>query len=155
MDLALDVEPPATTSEQVRWWRIHQAAVIALYLVAVVVAWLVLLRSEQRAADAAFVFVMVVATIGGLLRGHLLFAHRMHDRHTFARELDQASTPLLATDCVLGAGLVVEGLWVAFFDAVPGALVAGLGLGIVLTRIVLERSTTAVAFGTASAASAR
>lgn len=144
--LMLDAELPPVLSEQVRWWRIHQGAAIALYVVAVVVAWLVLLQSAERAADAAFVFVMVVATIGGLLRGHLLFAHRMHDRRTFLRELQQASTPLLSVDCVLGAGLVLEGLWVALSDAVPGALIAGFGLGVILTRIVLERSTTDAAF---------
>ena len=144
--LILDAESQPIVSEQVRWWRIHQGAAIALYVVAVLVAWLVLLRSAERAADAAFVFVMVVATIGGLLRGHLLFAHRMYDRRTFLRELQQASTPLLAVDCVLGAGLVTEGFWVALSDAVPGALIAGFGLGVILTRIVLERSTTDAAF---------
>lgn len=148
----LDGHERAPVSEPVRWWRIHQGAALALYVVAVVVAWLVLRRSADRAADAAFVFVMVIATIGGVLRGHLLFAHGMHDRRTFLRELQQVTTPLLATDVVLGAGLIAEGLWVALVDAVPGALIAGLGLGIILTRLVLERSTTDVAFPDAATA---
>lgn len=150
---ALDrAEEPGAATEAVRWWRIHQWVVIGLYVVALVVAWAVLQRSAARAADAAFVFVMVVATIGGVLRGHLLFTHRVHDRTRFHHQLRQVSTTLLGVDGALGAGLVVEGLWVALADAVPGAVIAGLGFGIVLTRLVLERSTTEGAFGPDDAA---
>jgi len=89
----------------------------------------------------------VVGTIGGVLRGHLLFAQQVYDRGTFLRQLQQTAGPLLGVDLALGAALVLEGLWVALAQAVPGALIAGLGIGVVLTRLVLERTTTEVAFG--------
>ncbi|MGC4085295.1 MAG: serine/threonine-protein kinase [Vicinamibacterales bacterium] len=143
-------ESIVTSADNIRWWRIHLAVVIGLYVLSVVVAWAVLQQSTLRAADAGFVFVMVVGTIGGVLRGHLLFAQRMHDRQAFLRELRQASGPLLGVDGALGLGLIVEGLWVALTRAVPGALIAGLGIGLVLTRLVLERTTTEAAFGESS-----
>jgi hypothetical protein len=138
---------PATRSGAVSWWHTHLMAVLVLYAVAVSSAWLVKEWSHGL-AEAGFVLVTTLAIAGGLLRGHLLFAERTHSRKTFLRELWRATPQLIAIDVVISVGLIAEGLWAAQTHSVPGVLIVGLGVGIALTRLVLERTTTEVAFGT-------
>ncbi len=122
------------------------AAVIAFYLMAAAAGWLVK-EWSHGIADDVFVVIAMLATIGGVLRGHLLFAERTHDRSAFDRELRKSTPPLIGVDLGIGAVLVAEGLWVTQTRSVVGVLIVGLGLGIALARLVLERSTTRVAFG--------
>jgi predicted Ser/Thr protein kinase len=141
-------EPRASGTHAARWWRTHLIVVMALYLVAVAAGWLVK-EWDHGLAETGFVVVAMLATVGGVLRGHLLFAERAHDRATFRAELRRATPVLFGVDLVIAIGLVVEGLWVTRERSVPGVLIVGLGLGIALARLVLERSTTHVAFGPA------
>jgi uncharacterized membrane protein len=122
------------------------AAVIAFYLMAAAAGWLVK-EWSHGVADMVFVVIAMLATIGGVLRGHLLFAERTQDRSSFHRELRKSTPPLVGVDLAIGAVLVAEGLWVTQTRSVVGVLIVGLGLGIALARLVLERSTTQVAFG--------
>ena len=92
----------------------------------------------------------VVVSHGGVsrvLRGHLLFAEWTHERMNLLPELQRTSAPLAAVDLICSIVLVLEGLWVAASRPVGGVLIVGLGLGIALARLVLERSTTRAAFG--------
>jgi serine/threonine-protein kinase len=128
------------------WWRRHMASAIALYLAAVGTGWLA--KEWQHAwAGAAFVLLAMLATIGGVLRGHLLFGERMHDPAIVRRELRRVFVPLTAIDLAIATVLVVDGLGVAIARAVPGVIIIGLGIGIALARLVLERTTTEVEFG--------
>jgi len=133
-------------SGAVVWWRNHLAIVLATYVAAAAVAWLAK-ELDHGVADAGFVLIAMLAMIGGTLRGHLLFAERTHNGQTFRRELRRSRVPLDAVDLVMGLALVSEGLWAARVRPVAGVLIIGLGLGIALARMVLERSTTHVAFG--------
>jgi predicted Ser/Thr protein kinase len=128
------------------WWRTHMAVAIALYVLAVTAGWLVK-EWDHGLAETGFVVVAMLATVGTVLRGHLLFAERNHDRRTFRAELRRATPALLGVDLSIAAALVAEGLWVTRARSVPGVLITALGLGIALARLVPERSTTEVAFG--------
>ena len=127
------------------WWRTHLKVVLALYVIAAVASWFVN-EWQHGLGGPTFALVAMLATIGGMFRSHLLFAEREHDAATFRRELGRASLPLSGVDLTMAAALIVEGLWVSPVRPIRGALISGLGLGIALTRLVLERSTTQAAF---------
>ncbi len=117
-----------------------------LYAAAIVAGWFVK-EWERSWADAAFVLLAMLGTAGGMLRGHLLFAERTHDRLRFLRELRRATVPLATVDLAMAMALLGIGVWAARTRSVAGALIIGLGVGIGLARLVLERSTTEAAFG--------
>lgn len=143
--LAGDVVQPRANGSRRFWWRTHLMIVLALYLVGAVASWFVS-EWQQRMGWPIFALVAMLATVGGVFRSHLLFAEREHDAATFRRELMRASTPLNAVDLTIAAVLIAEGLWITPVRPIRGALISGLGLGIALARIVLERSTTQAAF---------
>ena len=143
--LAEDPVRQRASGTRVFWWRTHSKVVLALYVVAAVASWFV--NEWQRGlAGPAFALVAMLATVGGMFRSHLLFAEREHDAATYRRELGRATLPLNGVDLTMAAALVVEGLWVSPVRPIRGALISGLGLGIALARLVLERSTTQAAF---------
>jgi serine/threonine protein kinase len=129
-----------------RWWRTHMVVTIAMYLLAATVGWLVK-EWDHGYADAAFVLLGMLAAVGGILRGHLLFAERAHPRSTFRAELARRRAVLTAVDGIMGTALVLEGVLVARSRPVAGVLVIGLGVGLALARLVVERTTTESAFG--------
>ena len=74
---ALDGQPAAASDRtRIVWWRVHQLAIIAIYVLAAVVGWLVKNRIETPVTVAIFVATGAAATIGGVFRGHLLFTER-------------------------------------------------------------------------------
>ena len=123
-------------------------AVFPLYVLAAVAAWFVN-DWQHGIAGWAFAVIAMLATVGGVFRGHLLFAEREHDADTVRRELRRSSPLLNGVDLMMAVVLVAEGLWTSPTRPVRGAFISGLGLGIALARIVLERSTTHAAFGDA------
>ena len=143
---ALGDERPTRHEAAVRWWRNHQAIIVGLYFLASVVAWFI---KQGLGTPALVVFgvVGVAATVGGLLRGHLLFVERTTPR-TLAAELRRTGLITLVTDAVIFGALIVDSvLLLASGRHLAAVLIAGLGIVIVLTRRVLEPSTTAAAFG--------
>jgi hypothetical protein len=130
----------------VTWWRTHLAIAIGLYLAAAGAAWVVK-EWQHGLTDPGFVVAAILATVGGVFRGHLLFAERTHTRAAFLRELRRAGPILAIVDVALAAITAGEGLWVARARPLAGVLIVALGVGIALARLVLERSTTEAAFG--------
>lgn len=128
------------------WWRTHMGSVFVLYAAAIVAGWFVK-EWDHGLADATFVLLATLGTAGGMLRGHLLFAERTHHRVTFLRELHRATVPIATIDLVMAVTLLGIGTWTALTRSVAGALIIGLGVGMALARLVLERSTTDAAFG--------
>ncbi|MEQ1728611.1 MAG: protein kinase [Vicinamibacterales bacterium] len=139
-------EPRDVVPGVVGWWRTHMVSLFLLYTAAIVAGWFVK-EWERSWADAVFVLLAMLGTAGGMLRGHLLFAEHTHDRATFLRELARSHLPLATIDLVMSASLLGIGVWAARTRSVAGALIIGLGVGLALARLVLERSTTEAAFG--------
>ena len=148
---ALDM-PTATGSEPGRqpsaeaWWRTHLRVVLALYVVAAAASWMAK-EWEEGLVEPLFILVALLVVVGGMYRSHLLFADSVLDRQAFRRALARARMPLTVVDVMLGLALAVQGTLVATARAVPGVLIVGLAAGLVLARLVLERSTTEAAFG--------
>jgi hypothetical protein len=146
--LALGGSGVRATGSALGWWRTHMATSLALYFVAAAIGWLVK-EWDHGYAQSAFVLLAMAATVGGVFRGHLLFAERTHRRETFLAELRRSAPVLLTVDLLIAAVLVLEGLWVSRNRSVAGVLILGLGIGIALARLVLEHSTTRAAFDAA------
>ena len=122
----------------------HQAIIVALYFVASTAAWFI---KEDLAslALAAFTAIGVASTVGGILRGHLLFVERTNSQALLSERRRTAYITAL-TDAVIAAGLVVDSVLLSSGRPLAAVLVAGLGVGIVLARLIVEPSTTSAAF---------
>jgi serine/threonine protein kinase len=141
----LAADPPSVATLP-HWWRTHQAIVIGLYFLACVFAWFIK-QGLGPAPLATFWIVTVAATVGGVLRSHLLFVERMN-RQALAAERRRTDPITLLTDAVIGVSLVVDaGLLSMTSRHVAGALIAGLGIGIILAKLRLEPSIADEAFG--------
>jgi hypothetical protein len=123
------------------WWRTHQFVAVALYLIASVLCWQI--KEWQPGFTAAiFVAVAIAGTVAGVFRGHLIFTERMNDPR-LARELQRAALVTLLTDLLIALELAAAGLLLAATRPVPAVLTIALGVGIALTRLIVEPSTTA------------
>lgn len=150
-ELLAALEGPAVPSSAVAgtpsigWWRTHMITAIGLYALAVAALWGI---STLRLSWAGELFLATasLATIGGVWRGHLLFAERTHERGRTISELRRAIPVLTFVDLAIAVMLVVNGVRLVAMRPVLGSLVAALGIGIALARLVLERVTTEAAF---------
>jgi hypothetical protein len=128
----------------VTWWRVHQLAVIALYMVAAALAWQAK-EWEQGATVAVFIAIGIAATIGGVLRGHLVFTAEINSPG-LAAERRRAGPLTLGVDLAVAAGLGLDGLILSPSRPVAAVVMLALAVGVALARLVVESSTTAAAF---------
>jgi hypothetical protein len=128
-----------------RWWRTHQIVAIALYALASIVCWLV---KEWRSGvpDGIFVAVGILATVGSVFRGHLLFTQGAHPEGLSA-ERSRAHLVTLIVDLCMAAALAVDGLLMTAARPLASVLILGLAVGVALARLLVEPSTTKAAFG--------
>lgn len=126
------------------WWRLHQMTVIALYFVACALAWQV---KEWRPGlpTALFFAIGISATVGGFVRGHLLFIERVTGVG-LDDERQRMSPVSLAADLAVGLALAADGALLASERPLPAILTVALGVGLALVRVVIEPATTAAAF---------
>ena len=94
LDTVGDVAAPA--SPHATWWRVHQIIVVVLYAVGSTVAWQIKDWMETPVTVAIFLALGAVSTIGGVLRGHLVFTELMNRPH-----LDRGATARVARRCWL------------------------------------------------------
>jgi len=130
------------------WWRRHQFIVIGLYLVVSGLAWQI---KEWRhgISDPIFLLIGVAATVGGVLRSHLMFTERMN-AVAFHAERKRSRPMTLAVDLVIATLLVIDGALTAVLTA-PSRLLAALltlalAVGLALTSLIVEPTTTRGAF---------
>ena len=141
----LTVDRPLGGRAGARWWRVHQAIVIGIYFLSSVLAWAI---NEGPGSTALVVFgaIGLAATVGGILRSHLLFIERVNPR-ALGAERRRTEPITVVIDTLIAGGLFVDSaLLVSSGRSLAAVLVAGLGTGIVLTRLILERSTASAAF---------
>jgi serine/threonine-protein kinase len=134
--------PPVRSA---RWWSAHQAVVVLLYAVASMLAWQNKERVETPVTVAIFLGLGAAATIGGVLRGHLVFTERMNRRHLTV-ERRRTARAIILIDMAMGALLFIDGVIVAAMSALSAVFSISLALGIVLAAFVLEPATTAAVF---------
>jgi serine/threonine protein kinase len=146
---ALAAAPATIASSPVTvWWRNHQLIALSLYFVASALAWQIK-EWEHGFADSAFVAVAILSTIGGFFRAHLLFTERMNPP-AFDAERLRARPITLAVDLLLAALLATEGWLLTSVRPLVGTLTLALSIGLALTRLVIEPTTTRAAFDSRS-----
>jgi eukaryotic-like serine/threonine-protein kinase len=137
---------PAAIGPHATWWRVHQIVIASLYIVAATLAWQVKDWVETPVTVAIFLALGAAATIGGVLRGHLVFTALMNQRQlTTERRRTQRATRVL--DLLTAVLLFADAIIIARTRALPAVFALALALGIALASVVLEPATTAAAFG--------
>jgi serine/threonine-protein kinase len=126
------------------WWRTHQLAILALYIVACTFIWQI---KEWRHGfiTAAFLLAGMLSTIAGIFRGHLVFTERVN-RASLAAERKRAGPVLLASDLLIALLLGAAGAAIAATKPLFAVFTFALALGIALARLVLEPVTTRSTF---------
>jgi hypothetical protein len=112
------VEAPAARSAT--WWRTHQIVAIVLYVIASAHAWQVKEWLRQPVSLWVFIAIGIAASVGGIIRGHLVFT-------------DVLMALLLAADALLLIGPA----------PLTAVLTMALATGIALAAILMEPATTA------------
>ena len=138
---------PAVTARHSIWWRVHQIVVTVLYVAAAVLGWQLKEWVETPVTVAIFLALGATGTIGGVLRGHLVFTAWMNPAQlTTERRRARRATRLL--DLATAIVLLADASIIAATGALPAVFTIALALGIALASVVLEPATTMAAFGT-------
>jgi hypothetical protein len=141
---ALTENRPLEPRPVIRWWRTHQIVVTALYFVAATLAWWVK-EWQPGAALAVFILVGLIATVAGVFRGHVLFTERLNTT-VFPDERRRADRVTLIVDLMIGAALIADAALLSADRPLAAVLIAGLGVGIALARVIVEPATSTAAF---------
>jgi len=136
----------AAPARRTAWWRTHQIVITFVYLAAAVLSWQMKEWVETPVTVAVFLALGVAATIGGVLRGHLVFTERMN-RARLAVERCRTTRLLTALDMVMAALLAGDAAWIAPVRALPAVFALSAAASLALAALVLEPATTAAAFG--------
>jgi protein kinase-like protein len=140
------IDGRAAAAPGAAWWRTHQLAIVLLQVGSAALAWQIKEWMETPVTVTLFLALGAAATIGGVLRGHLVFTEWVN-RASLTRErlrtrgairlLDLSSATLLFADAVL----------IAAQRALPAVFALSAALGLALASLVLEPATTAATFG--------
>jgi predicted Ser/Thr protein kinase len=128
------------------WWRVHQIVVIVLYASAAAFAWQLKDWMETPLTVSLFLALGAGATIGGVLRGHLVFTDWMN-RPYLAAEWRRTARARLLVDLLFALLLFVDAVAISQVRALSAVFALSLALGIALAALVLEPATTRAAFG--------
>jgi hypothetical protein len=137
---------PAESRPSTAWWRVHQIIVFVLYVSGVVNGWRIKDALGTPLTLGLFLGLGAAGTIGGVLRGHLLFTERVN-RRRFMLEQRRTAPALRICDLIVAVLMVADGVAIAGRSAVSAVMTLSLGLGLAAAALVLEPSTTAAAFG--------
>jgi eukaryotic-like serine/threonine-protein kinase len=129
-----------------RWWRTHQVTLMVLYVLATTRGWHI--KELIRAQPTLWVFLLmgVGASVGGIIRGHLIFTDVVNRSH-LPSELRRTRRVLLFTDVLMSALLAVDALLLASLQPLNAVLTICVAVGIALAAILMEPATTAAVFG--------
>jgi len=128
------------------WWRTHQIVVALLYIVAAVLSWQIKEWYETPITVSIFLALGACATIGGVLRGHVVFTDWMNHAH-LATERKRIAGAARLLDLTASLLLFADAALLAHQRALPSVFALSLALGITLAALVLEPATNLAAFG--------
>jgi serine/threonine protein kinase len=138
--------PSTSPSSFITMWRAHQLVTMLLYIAVTTVAWWVkeLLKPNPMLLGL-FVALGIGAAAAGVMRGHLLFTSGLNPAH-LASERRRLRPALVAVDLLMSAGCALAGLILASARPLAGVLTVGLAVGLSLSTLLMEPSTTKAAF---------
>jgi hypothetical protein len=128
------------------WWRTHQLALMVLYVLATTRGWQI--KELIRGQPTLWIFLLlgVGASVGGIIRGHLIFTDVVNRPH-LASELRRTRPVILFTDVLLSALLTIDALLLSSMQPLAAVLTICVAVGIALAAILMEPATTAAVFG--------
>ena len=137
---------PQRTYGHSLWWRTHQVAAMVLYTIATAHAWQI--KEWVRSPTTLWVFVLmgIAASVGGIIRGHLIFTDVMNRPHLVS-EIRRTRRVRLFSDVLLAALLTLDALLLAPAWPLTTVLTICLAAGIALAAILMEPATTAALLG--------
>ena len=91
------------------WWRTHQVVAIVLYTIATAHAWQIKEWFREPVSLWVFVLMGIAASVGGIVRGHLVFTDIMNRPH-LTSELRRTKRVRLFTDVLMALLLTVDAL---------------------------------------------
>jgi len=128
------------------WWRVHQVTAMVLYVVATARAWQIKEWLHSPPSLWAFVLMGIAASVGGIVRGHLLFTDAMNRPHLPA-ELRRTRRALVFADVLMSATLSIDALLLASVQPLAAVLTICVAIGIALASVLMEPATTSAVFG--------
>jgi serine/threonine protein kinase len=123
------------------WWRTHQIVLILLYIGAAAHGWHVKEWLREPISLWAFLLMGIAGSVGGIVRGHLIFTDVMNRRH-LATELARTRAVRLFTDVLIASLLLIDGLLLAPTWPLTAVLTGALAAGLVLATVLMEPATT-------------
>ena len=137
--------PGATTTHSGAhsvWWRTHQVIAIVLYIIASVHAWHVKEWIRGPVSLWIFLFIGILGSVAGIIRGHLVFTDAMNRPH-LPSELRRTQHVRLAADVLMSALLAVDAVLLSSTEPLIAVLTMALAAGIALASLQMEPATTA------------
>jgi hypothetical protein len=128
------------------WWRTHQLALMMLYILATTRSWQIKEWVHGPMALWAFILMGLAASVGGIIRGHLIFTDVVNRPH-LTSELRRTRRVTLASDLLMSGTLIVDALLLASVEPLAAVLTICVAIGIALAAILMEPATTAAVFG--------
>jgi serine/threonine protein kinase len=128
------------------WWRTHQVVAVVLYIIGTAHAWRI--KEWQREPISLWVFVLmgIAASVGGIVRGHLVFTDMMNRTH-IQSELRRTAAVRLFSDVLMALLLTVDALLLAGSSPLTTVLTISLAAGIAIAALLMEPATTAALLG--------
>ena len=137
-------EPPSRRSST--WWCTHQVVAIALYTLAAAHAWQIKEWLREPISLLVFVALGIAGSVGGIIRGHLVFTDIMNRPH-LASELARTQRVRLFTDLCVAALLTINALLLIASAPLTAVLTMALAAGIALAAVLMEPATTTALLG--------
>jgi serine/threonine protein kinase len=132
-----------------RWWQTHQVIAIVLYTIAASHGWQVKQWMREPISLWVFVLLGIAGSVGGIVRGHLVFTDVMNRSH-LKSELARTKRIRLVTDLFIAALLTVDALLLITVEpplALLAVLTIALATGIALAAMLMEPATTEALLG--------
>jgi serine/threonine protein kinase len=141
---------PAIVTREVRrsstWWRTHQLVAIALYTLASAHAWQIKEWFREPISLWVFVVMGIAGSVGGIIRGHLIFTDVMNRPH-LTSELARTRRVRLFTDVLIALLLTMDALLLIDSKPLTAVLTIALATGIALAAVLMEPATTEALLG--------
>jgi hypothetical protein len=131
--------PPRRSST---WWRTHQLVAMVLYIIASALAWQIKEWFREPISLWVFVIMGIAGSVGGIIRGHLIFTDVMN-RPQLTSELARTKSLRLFTDVLMALLLTVDALLLIDSKPLTAVLTIALAIGIALAAALMEPATTA------------
>ena len=150
IDVCDALERPASavrySSGSTTWWRVHQTTSMVLYIVATARAWQIKEWLHSSTSLSAFLLMGIAASLGGIVRGHLIFTDVMN-RPNLAAELRRTRRAVVSADLLMAATLAGDALLLASIQPLSAVLTICVAVGIALASVLMEPATTTAVFG--------